>query len=394
MSNLFITIVPNLKLKNGNHTIRIAVTHSGQTRYIPTDVVISTEKEFKDGRIVKRPDKDALNLKLRKILNSYEDKIAQIQFADSLSCSQLISMLKGPASEVNHRTLADIANEYLNQIDEEERTKSHKMYKLAIKRYLSYAGQNTLMEHITPLRINKYILELQKDKLSPTSINIYVTLLKVIINYAIKMQYVSFRVNPFITAKIPTARKRDTFITVEQLKRIRDAKLDQQHLIVVRDMFMLTYYLAGMNLVDILSYNFKNATEMKFIRKKTRNMKSGDAIINFTIPEEAKPIINKYMDNETGKLIFGRYKNYSSCYSGLARNIKTLAQIGGIDHYFTLYSARKSFVQHGFNLGIPLSTLEYCIGQSMKEDRPIFNYVSIMKEHADKAIRQILDNLL
>lgn len=394
MSNLFITIVPNLKLKNGNHTIRIAVTHSGQTRYIPTDVVISTEKEFKDGRIVKRPDKDALNLKLRKILNSYEDKIAQIQFADSLSCSQLISMLKGPASEVNHRTLADIANEYLNQIDEEERTKSHKMYKLAIKRYLSYAGQNTLMEHITPLRINKYILELQKNKLSPTSINIYVTLLKVIINYAIKMQYVSFRVNPFITAKIPTARKRDTFITVEQLKRIRDAKLEQQHLIVVRDMFMLTYYLAGMNLVDILSYNFKNATEMRFIRKKTRNMKSGDAIINFTIPEEAKPIISKYMDNETGKLIFGRYKNYSSCYSGLARNIKTLAQIGGIDHYFTLYSARKSFVQHGFNLGIPLSTLEYCIGQSMKEDRPIFNYVSIMKEHADKAIRQILDNLL
>lgn len=394
MSNLFITIVPNLKLKNGNHTIRIAVTHSGQTRYIPTDVVISTEKEFKDGRIVKRPDKDALNLKLRKILNSYEDKIAQIQFADSLSCSQLISMLKGPASEVNHRTLADIANEYLNQIDEEERTKSHKMYKLAIKRYLSYAGQNTLMEHITPLRINKYILELQKNKLSPTSINIYVTLLKVIINYAIKMQYVSFRVNPFITAKIPTARKRDTFITVEQLKRIRDAKLEQQHLIVVRDMFMLTYYLAGMNLVDILSYNFKNATEMRFIRKKTRNMKSGDAVINFTIPEEAKPIINKYMDNETGKLIFGRYKNYSSCYSGLARNIKTLAQIGGIDHYFTLYSARKSFVQHGFNLGIPLSTLEYCIGQSMKEDRPIFNYVSIMKEHADKAIRQILDNLL
>jgi len=29
----------------------------------------------------------------------------------------------------------------------------------------------------------------------------------------------------------------------------------------------------------------------------------------------------------------------------------------------------------------------------MKEDRPIFNYVSIMKKHADKAIREILDNL-
>lgn len=58
MSNLFITIVPNLKLKNENHTIRIAVTHSGQNRYIPTDVVISTEKEFMDGKIVKQPDSD------------------------------------------------------------------------------------------------------------------------------------------------------------------------------------------------------------------------------------------------------------------------------------------------------------------------------------------------
>ena len=55
--------------------------------------------------------------------------------------------------------------------------------------------------------------------------------------------------------------------------------------------------------------------------------------------------------------------------------------------------ARKSFVQHGFDLGIPLETLEYCIGQSMKANRPIFNYVKIMRAHADLAIRQILDNL-
>ena len=59
----------------------------------------------------------------------------------------------------------------------------------------------------------------------------------------------------------------------------------------------------------------------------------------------------------------------------------------------TFYSARKSFVQHGFELGIPLEILEYCIGQSMKTNRPIFNYVKIMRQHADLAIRQILDNL-
>lgn len=57
------------------------------------------------------------------------------------------------------------------------------------------------------------------------------------------------------------------------------------------------------------------------------------------------------------------------------------------------YSARKSFVQHGFELGIPLEVLEYTIGQTMKTNRPIYNYVRIMRKHADDAIRTILDNL-
>ena len=57
------------------------------------------------------------------------------------------------------------------------------------------------------------------------------------------------------------------------------------------------------------------------------------------------------------------------------------------------YTARKSFVQHGFDLGISLEVLEYCIGQSMKSSRPIFNYLKIMRNHADNAIRLIIDNL-
>ena len=40
--------------------------------------------------------------------------------------------------------------------------------------------------------------------------------------------------------------------------------------------------------------------------------------------------------------------------------------------------------------GIP----EYCIGHSMKSNRPIFNYIKIMQEHADKVFREILDQLL
>lgn len=393
MANLFVTIVKNLQLKDGKHTVRIAVTHNGQTRYIPTDIKINSESEIKNGRIVKRIDKDILNIKLQKIMYKLEERLNSIEYPDCLTCSQLIKMLKGPAVGEKHRTFREIANEYISQIDESDRSKTNKMYRIAVNRYLSYVGESSLMEQTTPIRINNYITLLSKEGLSSTTINIYITLLKVVINYAKKMRYVDFRVDPFITAKIPSAKKRETHITIEQLKAIRDAKLTKHNISVVRDIFMLTYYLAGMNLVDMLAYDFRNTTEINYIRKKTRNTKEGNSIISFTIPDEAFPIIYRYMDKRTGHLILGKYKNYTSCYNVLNRKLPELAKITGINHYFTLYSARKSFVQHGFDIGIPLSTLEYCIGQSMKEDRPIFNYVTIMQRHADKAIREILDNL-
>lgn len=394
MATFSVVILPAKKMANDKHKIRIMVSHNSQTRYIVTDIVIDSTSEFKNGRIVKRLDKDMLNMQVKKLYDMYFERYMNLEYANSLTCTQLIKMLSTPLTGEQHRTFEDILEEYLSQIDEEERAKSYKLYKLAAKHFIAFTGPGSLMEHITPIRINNYITSLKKrkKKLSPTSINIYVTLLKVIINYAVKMKYVEYKVDPFVTASIPAAKKRDTYITVEQMRIIRDMKPNKYNESVVRDTFMLTYYLAGMNLADMLSYDFRT-NEVDYIRMKTRNTKDGDRLTSFTIPDEAKPLIKKYMNKNTGKIVFGKYKTYESCYNTLTRKMIVLKNIAGVTHDLTLYSARKSFVQHGYDLGIPLSTLEYCIGQSMKEDRPIFNYVSIMKKHADKAIREVLDNL-
>ena len=95
-----------------------------------------------------------------------------------------------------------------------------------------------------------------------------------------------------------------------------------------------------------------------------------------------------------GKLIFGKFDTFGKAYSVISRKMEAVADQAGIRKRVVFYSARKSFVQHGFDLGIALETLEYCIGQSMKTNRPIFNYVRVMRNHADNAMRKIFDNLL
>ena len=155
---------------------------------------------------------------------------------------------------------------------------------------------------------------------------------------------------------------------------------------------MLSYYLGGINLVDMLEVDFRK-NYIEYYRQKTKNKKHGESKTAFSIQPEARDIINKYM-KKNGKLVFGKYDTFGKAYSVISRKMDELAELAGIRKRVVFYSARKSFVQHGFDLGIALETLEYCIGQSMKTNRPIFNYVRVMRNHADKAMRQIFDSLL
>ena len=181
-------------------------------------------------------------------------------------------------------------------------------------------------------------------------------------------------------------------ISVEDVRLIRDADVTEKSLRVARDLFMLSYYLGGINLVDLMQINFKGRTTIEYIRQKSKNTKKGDKKVSFTIPEEAWPIIRQWM-GKNGKLNFGYKYTYDNFRKYVTHEIVRLGERLGLQQHVVYYSARKSFVQHGFELGIPLETLEYCIGQSMKANRPIFNYVKIMRKHADEAIRKILDNL-
>lgn len=85
----------------------------------------------------------------------------------------------------------------------------------------------------------------------------------------------------------------------------------------------------------------------------------------FTLQSEAKAIINKYLARD-GYLKFGKYSSYRQIYSLIFRHIDKVTRLSEINKKVTYYSARKTFAQHGYNLGIQIEKIEYCIGHSMK----------------------------
>lgn len=390
MPTLRLVIVPAKMLSDGKHKVRISVSHNSQTRYIPTDCIIDDLSQFKEGQIVNRSDAPYMNMKLRKKLIFYQEALDKVYDPDLYTCTDLVTLLL-QKKDYRGITFSQKANEYISELIENGQIKSSKLYRNAVNAFLRSQKDITLAA-MNPKNIKMFELYMKGKQLSCTTINIYLTLIQCIINSAKKHKEVTFETEPFEFCNKPEVNSRELDLSVEELKIIRDMEIDKYNVRVVRDIFMLSYYLGGINLVDLLVINFKNTSIVEFSRKKTVERKKGNNKTSFTIQPEAKVIIDKYM-SKNGKLVFGKYNTFGKCYSVISRKMEELAHRAGIERRVVYYSARKSFVQHGYDLGISLEVLEYCVGHSMKNNRPIFNYLKIMRKHADKAIREILDNL-
>ncbi|WP_455613654.1 tyrosine-type recombinase/integrase [Bacteroides congonensis] len=392
MANFSIVIVPTKKLSNGRHRIRIAVAHHSQTRYISTQFTLDSTSQIKNGRVIRHENAANMNACLRKLINEYEEIVTSISYLPAISCTELIRIINYEQKKKGI-TFQSVAREYMNFMKGEEREKSYKLYMIASDRFIKYMKGDFPLIQLTPLHIQEFAKVLREENLSDTTIRIYLTLIKVILNYAGKMNYVTYSIHPFILFKMPASNVRELDLSIDELKRIRDVHLLKPSLSIARDIFMLTYYLGGINLRDLLTYNFKDKDYMRYIRHKTHNSKKGENKIVFTLQPEAKVIIDKYLTKE-GYLKFGKYSSYKQIYSLIFRHIGKVSILSGIKKKVTYYSARKTFAQHGYNLGIQIEKIEYCIGHSMKNNRPIFNYIKIMQEHADKVFREILNQLL
>lgn len=140
--------------------------------------------------------------------------------------------------------------------------------------------------------------------------------------------------------------------------------------------------------MDLLEVDL-GGDEVCYQRSKTKNKKTGDNQRVFRIPEEARPLIKKHAPK--GKLVWPGKKDYklviayiNNCFTHLKKEI-------GIKGQFSYYSGRKTFAQFAFTIGVKTEVIEYCVGQSVKSNCPIYNYVRVMQRQADAAIRKVID---
>lgn len=390
MATLKPIIVPAKILKGGKHKIRISVAHNAETRYIVTDIIIDSEKEFKNGQVVKRDDAAAKNTKIRKLMQDYQKAIDEINNIECLTCPELISFMF-QADKRRSRTISSVFNEYIQYSNIKPGSKT--FYQGCYRSLETFTGPTLLVEHINHRTVLGFDKWLREQKLSSHTIRSRMLVLLMIVKYSQRCLYAEYRVSPFTGYKMPDTVVRQSWLTTEQVKAIRDVQSTKKHIIKCRDLFMLSYYLGGINMCDLVKINFAECKGViKYERTKTMGQAKINKFVEFRIPDEAKPIINRYI-GKNGQLYLQKNQERWLMHTFFGTNLPKLAELAGIKKLY-FYSARKSFSQHAFLLDVNTGVIDYILGHKIgNASSCLYSYIKVTPDMATKAVRKVLDNL-
>lgn len=375
MATLNAVILPAKALKGGRHKVRISIAHNSETRYIATDIVIENAKEFKNGQIVKRPDASYLNTKLRTLMTKIQYAIDKIEYLNTLSCSEIISIIN---SMDRVTTLQQLIDDFLNHHKCNLNTRHPIMQ--SYNTLLKVIPGSTLLTRIKKqdiIDVRNYLID---RKFTNNTINLKLSKIYQLFNFAKESEYIKSD-NEFWNIGKEISTPRNSWIDADKIKLIRDTMFKSSKTNQAKDIFMLSFYLGGMNLIDILKIGNLTNRRLKYTRTKTERLATW---VTFDIPNEAMDILSKLPDFELLKM---NHLNQRFHY----QMIKIRNQLDLGDD-FVFYSARKSFAQIAFNLGISTGVIDYILGHKPRgSSNCLYSYISVTPQMATDAIRKVLD---
>ena len=392
MATLIFCIVNSRPKQAGTFPIRLKVTNGTSVTYITTQYSVD-KKQWNGGQVVRHPQAAMINARLSQMLCEYQSRLDELDPDKSIPASKVREWLENDTRNDNGRFMP-LANAYIERLKENGQKSYAQNMGYTVKAIKEFFGESVPLKQFSFLSLETFEHKLRANGQSDTTINIRMTHLKALLNYAVKTGAVEYKVFPFANYRMPTKNVREIWISKAELKKLREAEssgISERRHTVARDLFMLSFYFAGINLTDLMDARLDGDT-INFIRKKTAKKKTHEKDVSLTIQPEARTIIDKYI-TEDGKVAFGyNYAQYEQFRSFVTKGLNKIGEDLGFENKLMFYSARKTFVQFGQQLGIPLYVLEYAIGQSVKDasSRPIYDYMKVMRFQADLAIRKII----
>lgn len=266
-----------------------------------------------------------------------------------------------------------------------------------------------LLTKRTMKRKNQFgkIVTITRKGVAPVSIVNYMTDIRTLFNAAMEeyndedkdeIRILHYPFRKYKIKKPPETEKRN--LSAEQIKAIRDIeekKLQLSRAIFARDVFMLSFYLCGINFADL--YFVEHSPEagnmrLEYNRKKTKGRRQDSAFISIKIEPEAVELIEKYRD-KTGKRAFDfhyRYSDFRNFSANVNKGLKKVATACKIKDKLSTYYARHSWATIARNkCGISKDDVDLALNHIDQGLKMADVYIEKDWSIIDSANRKVLD---
>lgn len=383
--------------KNGKFPIKLNVFHKGQ-------MLLSTEfeayPEIWNGTEYSRKAQNwqAKNVALRSLMNKVEKRLFELEdngMLNRLDDKDLKNDLKRVISgEVDRecRSFIDVIREFMG-------TKAKKSTILCYEgtaRKLEEYDNGCTFDSIDRKWLTDFNSYMVNSGMRINACGVHLRNIRAVFNYAIDEGYTEHY--PFRRFSIPKEETRKRSLTVEQLRMLRDYPCEEWQ-VKYRDIFMLMFYMIGINAVDLLNAKKSDVVNgrLEYKRSKTGRLYS------VKIEPEAMLIINKYAGD---KYLIDVMENYGYYKDFLHRMNDSLRKIGEMERMgrggkkvrtplfpeLSSYWSRHTWATIAAELDIPKETISEALGHSIGSEVTSI-YIKFDRKKVDEANRKVIDFL-
>lgn len=374
----------------GLYPIQFLLSSKGKVTTIGTGVNIRPEHwngEVNKAVLPKCPNARAINESIESLFFKYTNTLRNLE-NDGKLVGKSVTEIKKLLVEVRSGSSKESLTDYFSQYAESRRTeKSREVYRYTLKTIRAFDNEEVPFEKVNVIWLKAFDAHLEKQGVGINTRAIHFRNLRAVFNSAINEDLIGLEYYPFRKFKIASSRKDKEALTEEQLQRLIAYDTPYPFRRTARDLFLLSFYMCGMNLVDLYHLDRLHDGRAHFVRTKT----SGKNInpVSILVQPEAAEIIARYAGAEHVLRFIEERATYDTFIHQVQRALRHIAKELGIEG-LTFYWARYTWATLADKLGISEKEISKGLGHVDTSIAGKF-YISYDWTKVDRANRTVLD---
>ena len=342
-------------LADGTYPLAVRIIKDRRTSFITLGYSLAEKDWDGKGQTVKKshPNSARLNNMIAKKLGEVTDKRLEMESQNTDASSKTITKAFRASKEGTFLKQAAI---YTKQLE-----KTGKFNRLSadaprIERFKEFCGGDIHFSEITPSLLKKFQAWLKGTRtITERTIVNHLVVIRTIFNQAMAAKLVDPKYYPFgkggIAIKFPDTLK--IGLTAPEIAAIEQADIDDEPARHARNLFLFSYYFAGMRISDVLRLKWSDFQNDRLFYTMGKNNKGG----SLKVPAKALSILSQYgREKPKHDLVFPDLEKLDNLNDNLAvqRYIKTRVKANNeqlqkvlekakINKKITMHFARHSF---------------------------------------------------